>query len=108
MKKEWTEIELQHVLHTVRIWINTRGFETLHHGKLKHIGTVDELDKILGLPYTSSGRAATIGICNTLLYLDKEKHFIVSCFEMDECGKIFAVCVGRGDGEENEIFVPIN
>lgn len=108
MKKEWTEAEFEFVLESVLTWINSRMFETLHHGRLKHITTTERLDEVLGLPYTSSGRAATIGICNTLLYLDKEKHFIVSCFEMNECGKIFAVCVGRGDGEEKEIFVPIN
>jgi hypothetical protein len=108
MKKEWTKTELQYVLHTVRNWINKCGFETFHHGKLKHIGTVDKLENILGLPYTSSGRAATIYVCNTLLYLDKEKHFIVSCFEMDENNVIYAVCVGRGDGAESETFVPIN
>lgn len=108
MKKEWTEMELKFVLKTVLNWINSRPFETLHHGRLKYITTTERLDEVLGLPYTSSGRAATIGVCNTLLYLDTEKHFIVSCFEMDESGIIYAVCVGRGDGGENEIFVPIN
>lgn len=105
MRKEWTEIELQHVLHTVRIWINTRGFETLHHGKLKHIGTVDELDKILGLPYTSSGRAACVSICNTELYLDNDRKYTVNSFEMDYYGIIYAVCF---DKDENELLIPIN
>lgn len=105
MRKEWTEIELQHVLHTIRIWINTRGFETLHHGKLKHIGTVGELDKILGLPYTSSGRAACVSICNTELYLDNERKYTVKSFEMDDYGIIHAVCF---DKDENELLIPIN
>jgi hypothetical protein len=105
MRKEWTEIELQHVLHTVRIWINTRKFETLHHGKLKHIGTVAELDKILGLPYTSSGRAACVGICNTELYLDNDRKYTINSFEMDYYGIIYAVCF---DKDENELLIPIN
>lgn len=105
MKKEWSEIELQHVLHTVRIWINSRKFVTSHHGRLQHIRTVAELDYILGMPYTSSGRAACVGICNTELYLDNDRKYTVNSFEMDDYGIIYAVCF---DKDENELLIPIN
>lgn len=105
MKKEWSEIELQHVLHTVRIWINSRKFVTSHHGRLQHIRTVAELDYILGMPYTSSSRAACVGICNTELYLDNDRKYTVNSFEMDDYGIIYAVCF---DKYENELLIPIN
>lgn len=105
MKKEWTETELSQVMRAIKAWINSRKFVTSHHGRLQHIRTVTEMDYILGMPYTSSGRAACVGICNTELYLDNDRKYTVSCFEMDDYGIIYAVCF---DDEENELLIPIN
>lgn len=105
MKKNWTDKELAQVLRVIKAWLNSRYFTTLHHGRLPHFRTVDEMDFYLGMPYTSSGRSASVSICNTELYLDSQKIFSVKCFEMDEFGIIYAVCL---DKYENELLIPIN
>lgn len=105
MKKEWTESELKQVMRAIKTWINSRKFVTKHDGRLRHIGTVAEMDYILGMPYTSSGRAACVGICNTELYLDDERKYTVNSFEMDDYGIIYAVCF---DYNANELLIPIN
>lgn len=107
MKKEWTEKETRFVLQVIKKWINSRKFVTMHDGQLRHIRTIAELDNILGLPYTSSGRAACVGICNTQLYLDDNRKWVVSCFEMDYYNRVYAVCHEVKD-DLNELFIPIN
>ena len=105
MKKKWTEKEMRFVLQTIKKWINSRKFVTKHDGLLGHIRTIAELENILGMPYTSSGRAACVGICNTELYLDNDRKYTVYSFEMDDYGIIYAVCF---DKDENELLIPIN
>lgn len=107
MKKEWTDKELRFVMQTIKKWINSRKFVTMHDGQLRHISTIAELDNILGLPYTSSGRAACVGICNTQLYLDDNRKWVVDCFEMDDYNRVYAVCREVKD-DWNELFIPIN
>lgn len=105
MKKEWSDTELKQVTHAIKKWINSRKFVTRHDGLLGHIRTVAELDEILGLAYTSSSRAACTSICNTELYLDDNREYIVRSFEMNDYGIVFAVCY---DSNENELLIPIN
>lgn len=105
MKTSWSEQELRKVISTIRMWVNSRKFTTMHYGVLSYVRTVPELEYLLGLPYTSSGRAACVGITNTELYLDDSRLWVVYCFEMDDYGVIYAVCHDRDD---NEILIPIN
>lgn len=105
MKKEWTESELKQVMLSIKNWINSRKFVSRNDGKLPHISTIQQLDYILGMPYTSSGRAACVGICNTELYLDDARKYHINSFEMDDYGVIYAVCF---DENENELLIPIN
>lgn len=105
MKKEWTENELKQVMLTIKNWMNSRKFVTRHDGLLGHIRTIQEMESILGMPYTSSGRAACVGVCNTELYLDDEREYHVYCFEMSDYGVIYAVC---HNDEGNELMIPIN
>lgn len=76
----------------------------MHQGELSHIASCRDLDNMLGLPYTSSGRAATVAITNTELYLDERKIWKVDCFEMDDDDVIYAVCTDR---DSNELLIPI-
>ena len=105
MKKEWTENELKQVMLTIKNWINSRKFVTRHDGLLGHIRTIQEMDSILGMPYTSSGRAACVGVCNTELYLDDKREYHVYCFEMSDYGVVYAVCHNY---EGKELMIPIN
>ena len=104
MKKEWSKIELKFVLFQVNKWLNSRKFES-YHGDVKFFTSVEQMDKVLGLAYTSSGRAACVSICNTELYLDARCRYIVRSFEMNEDCIVFAVC---WDKNENELLIPIN
>lgn len=70
MEKNWNDYELNFVLSRIKYWINSRKFVTMHHGELSHVGRISDLEFILGLPYTSSGRAACVSVTNTELYLD--------------------------------------
>ena len=105
MKKEWTEKETRFVLQTIKKWINSRKFVTKHDGVLGHIRTIADMANILGMPYTSSGRAACVGVCNTELYLDDERNYHVYCFEMNDYGVVYAVCHNY---EGDELMIPIN
>lgn len=103
MKKEWANHEYNYALLKIKSWLNSRRFET-RDGVLGHV-CVRDMDKILGLPYTSSGRAAGLFITNTILWLDKEHKYNVYGFEMDEDDTVYAVC---HDVNENELLIPIN
>lgn len=105
MKKEWSEIELRQVMQAIKTWLNSRKFVTKHDGVLPRFSTPSQMDNVLGMPYTSSGRAACVGVCNTELYLDDERKYHVNSFEMDDYGIVYAVCF---DYEENELLIPIN
>lgn len=105
MKKEWTDNETKQVMLTIKKWINSRKFVTKHDGLLGHIRTIQELDNILGMAYTSSGRAACLGVCNTYLYLDDEREYHVYCFEMNDYGVVYAVC---HNDNCDELMIPIN
>lgn len=103
-KQEWTSDEYRCVLGSIKRWLNSRFFCT-KDGILFGVRTNKEMERLLGLPYTSSGRAACVGVTNTLLYLDYDMQYHVYSFEMDEDGVIVAVC---HDNEENELLIPIN
>lgn len=104
-KKEWTDQETVNVMHRILLWLNSRKFETKHYGVLRNIHTIEELDRLFGFPYTSSGRAAGVWVTNTELYLDSEKKYHVYGFGKDTAGIIYAVCY---DNNENELLIPIN
>lgn len=104
-KKEWTDRECEIVMSQILRWVNSRTFETRHYGVLITVKTMEELDRLFGLPYTSSGRAAGVWVTNTELYLDAEKKYHVYGFQKCEDGTVYAVCF---DEEENELLIPIN
>ena len=105
MKKEWTEEEHKMVLRTIKRWLNSRKFVTLHDGEINLVKTISEMEDLLGLPYTSSSRAACVGVTNTELYLDNDRKFRVVSFEVDDYEVVYAVC---RDKEENELLIPIS
>lgn len=104
-KREWNDQETVNVMRRILLWLNSRKFETKHYGVLRNIHTIEELDRLFGLPYTSSGRAAGVWITNTTLYLDAEKKYYVYGFQKCEDGTVYAVCF---DEEEDELLIPIN
>lgn len=103
-KREWTDQETVNVMRSILLWLNSRKFET-RHCVLKSIHTIEDLDRLFGFPYTSSGRAAGVWVTNTELYLDAEKKYHVYGFQKDTAGIIYAVCFNNG---ENELCIPIN
>lgn len=105
MKKEWTEAEHKMVLRTIKYWINSRKFVTRHYGEIMPVKNIGELEYLFGLPYTSSCRAACVGVTNTELYLDEDRKYNVVSFEMDDYQVVYAVCF---DNEENELLIPIS
>lgn len=105
MKREWTDVEHKKVLRSIKSWLNSRKFVTLHDGEIKLVRTIAQMEDLLGLPYTSSGRSACVSITNTELYLDNDRKFRVVSFEMDDYGVVYAVC---WDKNENELLIPIS
>ena len=103
MKKEWSNHEYEFAMLDIKNWLNSRRFET-REGVLGHV-CVRYMENKLGLPYTSSGRAAGVFITNTILWLDKERKYNVYGFEMDENDIVYAIC---HDIDENELLIPIN
>lgn len=104
MKKEWTEIETKSVEKTIRDWFLTRETSALRYGTIKFIRRPKELDEILGLAYTSSGKFAGLWICNDEVYLDNDRVYHIRGFVLDDYDKVFAYCM---DKDENELFVQI-
>lgn len=105
MKKQWTESELLMVQGIVRRWINSRKSVTRKNGLLPKGMTYRQIERCLGLAYTSSGAYAGLWICNDELYLDEGRVFAVHGFCMDDYGVVYAVCLDR---DENDIFVPVS
>lgn len=103
-KKAWSGDEYRYVLRCIKAWLNSRFFIT-KDGVLFRMRSIKEMEELLGLPYTSSSRAACVGVTNTLLYLDYDMQYHVYSFEMDEDSVIVAVCY---DNNENELLIPIN
>lgn len=102
MRKEWSRRHERIALIAIKMWFNSRTWETMH-GELPYFCFISDMDEVLGLPYTSSGRAACVSITNTEVYLDKDHKFKVASFEMDENDIVYAVC---RDTNENEILIP--
>ena len=105
MKREWTDAEHKLVLRSIKSWINSRKFVTLHYGEIIPVKNIGELTYLFGLPYTSSGRSACVSITNTELYLDNDRKYRVVSFEMDDYRVVYAVCF---DKNENELLIPIS
>lgn len=103
-KKNWSEQEMDYVLRSIREWLNSRHFLT-KDGILHYIPSISKMEEILGLPYTSCGRAACLGVTNTLLYLDYDCAYHIYSFELDDEGIIYAIC-DNVDG--SELVIPIN
>ena len=105
MEKEWTEAGIKYVFETIKKWIKTRTFKTLKNGTIGGSMMIRQMENLLGLPYTSSGRHAGLWICNDVVYLDLECKYHIVGFCMDVRGCVYAECF---DKDENELFIPIN
>lgn len=110
--KQWTESEMKFALNEIKRWFNSRDCKS-REGKLPHFMCVQHMETVLGLPYTSSGRAACVSITNTEVYLDVMKEWRIYCFEMEDSvdmwgrkrHSIFAICY---NDKEDELIIKIN
>lgn len=69
---------------------------------IKYARTWEELDKVLGLAYTSSSSYAMYSICNGIYVHSKHVGFNYTCFAIGEDGKFYAIL---DDKEENEKII---
>lgn len=100
-KKNWDHAEFMAVEEA--ILNHFRGnIETLPGNHI--VKSFKQLDNVLGLAYTSSGRYAIYRICNTAVWLDLEHKFKYEMFCVSEDGRIFAEL---WDNEENELYIQI-
>lgn len=99
--KEWNPSQFKLIELAIVKHFKGRKINTLHGYYLPPF-TLNQLDTIFGLAYTSTGIFACYGVCNTEVYFDVEKIYKYSYFVIDEDGNCYAIL---DDVNEKEIII---
>ena len=107
--QNWTTQQHKTAEQAIVKYLKSRFFETLHSGEnttpFCGCKTFRDFDNILGLAFTSSSSFAGRWICNTELYLDIAREFMLIGFAMDKNHFVYATW---RDKKERELTFPIN
>lgn len=105
-KKEWDEWDFVEARIVIRKFLKSRKFDT-NRGKdtLKSVYKFQQIDRIIGLAYTSSSAITAMYICSVILFLDEEHKYQIRGFALDKDDWCFyALCE---DKNENTFYIMI-
>ena len=86
-KEEWIDTDFKNVNKALKKMFISQSLKD-HHGTVKTMHSLKDIEYFFGLPYTSSSSYAMVGNTNTQYYIDIEENFNIELFAVTQDNKI--------------------
>lgn len=106
LKKDWNDADFAESKKAIRRFLKSRKFETNEENDaFRFINTFKQIDKIVGLAYTSSSAITAMYVCSLSLFFDAERKYQIKGFALGVNGYFYALCENYKD--EDFLYVMI-